>query len=91
MGEPREAWVHKVMESVFHLLQERLHDVKSKLAGLKLDSLENQSLEGKERVLSLREKQRGEERLRRVIRRCELYVQRHQMLKEMNARGRKTK
>ena len=38
---------------------------------------------------SLREKQRAEERLQRIIRRCELYVQRHQMLKEMGIRGRR--
>lgn len=29
------------------------------------------------------EKRRTEERLKRLIRRCELYIQRHQMLKEM--------
>jgi len=37
----------------------------------------------------LREKQKAEERLQRIIRRCELYVQRHQMLKEMGIRGRR--
>ena len=29
------------------------------------------------------EKRRTEERLKRLIRRCELYIQRHQMIKEM--------
>ncbi len=29
------------------------------------------------------EKQRAEEHLKRLIRRCDLYVQRHKMLKEM--------
>ena len=37
----------------------------------------------------LRERQKAEERLQRIIRRCELYVQRHQMLKEMGIRGKR--
>lgn len=32
------------------------------------------------------EKRRTEERLKRLIRRCELYIQRHQMLKEMSTK-----
>ena len=36
----------------------------------------------------LEEKRRAEQRLRRIICRCELYVQRHHMLKELGGRGR---
>lgn len=38
-------------------------------------------------VREAEEKRRTEERLKRLIRRCELYIQRHQMLKEMSTKN----
>lgn len=38
-------------------------------------------------VREAEEKRRTEERLKRLIRRCELYIQRHQMLREMTTKN----
>lgn len=60
-----------------------MKSLQCELAQLELAGTTEQS-NAKERVSTVvSEKQRAEERLKIIIQRCEMYVQRHQMLKRM--------
>ena len=63
--------------------------LQSELARLELSATpraaagEGGRAQSKENGSEISEKQRTKEKLRRIIKRCDMYVQRHQMLKEM--------
>ena len=67
--------------------QTKLTELQSRVSRLKLSSASSSSDENPRH--SQEAKTRAEERLRRIIQRCELYVQRHQMLREMGVKGRR--
>ena len=71
-----------------HIMQNKLRQAQSELATLKEqeEAEENSDIPTSshdESVNVAEEKRKTEERLKRLIRRCELYIKRHQMLKEM--------
>ena len=73
--------------SNFLPFQTKLTELQSRVSRLKLSSASSDS--GAKPRHDQEAKTRAEERLRRVIQRCELYVQRHQMLREMGVKGRR--
>ena len=72
------------------ITQNKLRQAQTELAALKEQTeTENADIamsSHNESVNIAEEKRRTEERLKRLIRRCELYIQRHQMLKEMGTK-----
>lgn len=69
--------------------QGKLAEVRRDLQKLKAAPNPSGKEGGRGRRLSRAEREKAEERLRRIIVRCDLYVQRHRMLKEMGIRGRR--
>lgn len=76
-------------------MQNKLKEAQSELATLQEQHEEEEEEEetdssvsnNKERSFcAAEEKRRAEERLKRLIRRCELYIRRHQMLREMGTK-----
>ena len=71
------------------MLQTRLEEAQSELETLQQQRHEENMDTSTEQDQSFNmadERGRTEERLRRLIRRCELYMQRHQMLREMGTK-----
>lgn len=64
-------------------IQSEVENLQSKLAQLELSSIPENSIAEDNASAKVTEKQRAEERLKKIIYRCEMYVKRHQMLKEM--------
>ena len=74
-------------QSFFFTKQNELAALQLQLARLKTTSPAEEDSTSTQELL--REKQKAERRLQRIIRRCELCVQRHQILKEMGIRGKR--
>ena len=73
-----------------YIMQNKLKQAQTELAALKeqteTENIEIATSSHDESVNIAEEKRKTEERLKRLIRRCELYIQRHQMLKEMGTK-----
>ena len=73
-----------------YAIQNRLKEAQSELEALQQENHEEKadaSISDKDQSFVMaNEKRRTEERLRRIIRRCELYIQRHKMLREMGTK-----
>ena len=72
-------------------MQNKLREAQSELATLQQENeeMDNATLSADNEDKSMSEadeKRQTEERLKRLIRRCELYIQRHQMLREMGTK-----